>query len=102
MQFMSRLIFVFSFYLPVAAVYAMSDRNMPSCIYSLNKIYFYACCFVSAGVFSVLIYSLVKLRKYKGTRAVHFHQHLAVEILWTTIPFLILVALVVPVAIVLL
>ncbi len=70
-------------------------------IWRLHMAGFYVCCAIGALVFSVLIYSLIKFRKSKGAKAVHFHEHLGVEILWTVIPFLILVALAVPATIVL-
>jgi cytochrome c oxidase subunit 2 len=71
-------------------------------IYDLHMAGFYVCCGIGVIVFSILIYSLVKFRKSKGAQAVHFHEHLGIEILWTTIPFLILVALAIPATIVLL
>lgn len=70
-------------------------------IYNLHMACFYVCCVIGAIVFSVLIYSLVKYRKSKGAKAAHFHEHLGIEIIWTVIPFLILVALAIPATIVL-
>jgi cytochrome c oxidase subunit 2 len=70
-------------------------------IYNLHMAAFWVCCFIGAIVFGVMIYSLIKFRKSKGAVAAHFHEHLGVEIIWTTIPFLILVALAVPATIVL-
>lgn len=70
-------------------------------IYNLHMAGFYVCCGIGVIVFSVLIYSLIKFRKSKGAKAAHFHEHLGLEILWTTIPFLILVALAIPATIVL-
>jgi len=70
-------------------------------IWRLHMAAFYVCCVIGLVVFSVLLYSLVRFRKSKGAEAVHFHEHLGIEILWTTIPFLILVALAVPATIVL-
>ncbi|HSW92722.1 MAG TPA: cytochrome c oxidase subunit II [Gammaproteobacteria bacterium] len=70
-------------------------------IYQLHMAAFYVCCVIAVLVFGVLIYSLIKFRKSKGAVSAHFHEHLGIEILWTTIPFLILVALAVPATIVL-
>lgn len=70
-------------------------------IYYLHMAAIYVCCGIGAIVFTVLVYSLIKFRKSKGAKAAHFHEHLGLEILWTTIPFLILVALAVPATIVL-
>lgn len=88
--------------------YATPGINMPVGvsplsreIYYLHMAGFWICCFIGVIVFGVLIYSLIKFRKSKGAKAAHFHEHLGIEILWTTIPFLILVALAVPATIVL-
>ncbi len=70
-------------------------------IYNLHMAAFYICCVIGFLVFGVLIYSLIKFRKSKGAVSAHFHEHIGIEILWTTIPFLILVALAVPATIVL-
>lgn len=70
-------------------------------IYRLHMAAFYMCCVIGVIVFGVLIYSLFKFRKSKGAEAAHFHEHLWVEITWTVIPFLILVALAIPATIVL-
>lgn len=70
-------------------------------IYDLHMAGYYVCVGIGVIVFGVLIYSLIKFRKSKGAKAAHFHEHLGVEILWTTIPFLILVALAIPATIVL-
>jgi len=104
--FAQLVLFFTSFF--AEATYA-SSINMPYGvsplsheIYDLHMAGFYVCCVIAVIVFSVLIYSLIKFRKSKGAKAVHFHEHLGVEIIWTTIPFLILVALAVPATIVLL
>ncbi len=70
-------------------------------IYNLHMAAFYVCCGIGVLVFGVLLYSLIVFRKSKGAVSAHFHQHLGIEILWTTIPFIILVALAVPATIVL-
>lgn len=65
-------------------------------IYDLHMAAFYICCVIAAIVFTVITYSLIKYRKSKGAEAAHFHEHLLVEIIWTAIPFLILVGLAIP------
>lgn len=47
-------------------------------------------------VFGVLIYSLFKYRHSKGAQPAHFHENVHVEIIWTVIPFIILVLLAIP------
>ncbi len=100
-------LFVLTSFFAIAAL-ATPGINMPvgvtpvsQEIYRLHMAAFYVCCVIGAGVFGVLIYSLIAFRKSKGAKAVHFHEHLGLEIVWTTIPFLILVALAIPATIVL-
>lgn len=108
MQCISRLILFFSTVFFALTAHATPGINMPEGvtpiaqeIYYLHMAGFYVCCVIGLIVFSVLIYSLIKFRKSKGAEAAHFHEHLGIEITWTTIPFLILVALAVPATIVL-
>lgn len=108
MHHISRFILLFIMYFFTTVAHAAYQLNLPQGvspisreIYYLHMAAFYVCCVIGIAVFSVLIYSLIKFRKSKGAQAAHFHEHLGVEILWTTIPFLILVALAVPATIVL-
>jgi cytochrome c oxidase subunit 2 len=103
-----RLTLFFSLCLVAATANATPGINMPygvspisQEIYKLHMAAFWVCCGIGAIVFGVLIYSLIAFRKSKGAVSAHFHEHLWVEIAWTTIPFLILVALAVPATIVL-
>ena len=43
-----------------------------------------------------MIYSIIKHRKSKGAKAAQFHESTTVEVIWTVIPFAILVAIAVP------
>lgn len=70
-------------------------------IYNLHMAAFYISCVIAAAVFSVIIYSLIKFRKANGAQAAHFHENITVEIIWTIIPFLILVGLAIPATLVL-
>ncbi len=47
-------------------------------------------------VFAVLIFALVKNRQSTGSHVVHFHSNLGLELIWTTLPFLIVVGLAAP------
>ena len=49
------------------------------------------------GVFSFMFWSIYAHRKSKGHKAEQFHENVTVEILWTVIPAIILIAIVVPV-----
>lgn len=66
-------------------------------IYDLHMFAFYICCAIGVVVFGALIYFLIKYRRSKGAKpAADIHEHLGIEILWTVIPFIILVVLAIP------
>jgi cytochrome c oxidase subunit 2 len=65
-------------------------------VYDLHMLIFKICVVICVGVFAVLIYSIFKHRKSKGAKAASFHESTTVEIIWTTIPFLILVGMAIP------
>jgi len=52
---------------------------------------------IFVGVFGFMFYSIYAHRKSKGHKAAQFHENVTIEILWTVIPAIILVAIVVPV-----
>jgi cytochrome c oxidase subunit 2 len=70
-------------------------------IYDLHMAAFWICVVIGTITFGFLFYSLIKFRKSTGARAAHFHEHLGIEILWTVVPTLILIALAIPATIVL-
>ena len=51
------------------------------------------CVVIFVGVFGVMFYSILKHRKSKGHKAANFHESVAVEIAWTIVPFVIVVAM---------
>jgi cytochrome c oxidase subunit 2 len=65
-------------------------------VYDLHMLIFKICVVICVGVFAVLIYSIIKHRKSRGAKPASFHESTTVEIIWTTIPFLILVGMAVP------
>jgi len=69
-------------------------------IYDLHMTIFWICVAIGIGVFSVLIYTMIKHRKSKGSRPADFHSSFKIEVLWAVIPFLILVAMAIPATIV--
>jgi len=44
-------------------------------------------------VFGVMFYSILKHRKSLGAKPAHFHESVAVEIAWTVVPFIIVIAM---------
>ncbi|MFA0570144.1 cytochrome c oxidase subunit II [Vibrio gallaecicus] len=86
-----------------SAVWAESDYNMTQGVteisgkvYDLHMLIFYICCAIALIVFGVMFYSIIHHRKSKGAVAAHFHESTKVEIIWTIIPILILIAMAIP------
>ena len=65
-------------------------------VYDLHMLIFWICVVACVLVFAVLIYSIFTHRKSKVAEPADFHESTTVEIIWTTIPFLVLVAMAVP------
>ncbi|WP_281269759.1 cytochrome c oxidase subunit II [Marinospirillum perlucidum] len=91
--------------LPVAGsqVNTSSGWNMPpgvtgisQNIFSLHMIIFWICVVIALVVFGVIFWSLFAYRKSKGAKAAHFHENTLVEVIWTALPLIILVAMAVP------
>ena len=64
--------------------------------YDLHMLVLWLVVIVGVGVFGVMIYSIINHRKSKGAQAAQFHESTTVEVIWTIIPFAILVAIAVP------
>jgi cytochrome c oxidase subunit 2 len=54
------------------------------------------CIVIFILVFSVMFYSIWKHRKSKGHKPANFHESVTVEIIWTIIPFLIVIGMALP------
>ena len=54
------------------------------------------CTVIFIGVFGVMFYSIWKHRKSKGAKAANFHESVTVEVVWTVIPFIIVVLIALP------
>ncbi|OYV56026.1 MAG: cytochrome c oxidase subunit II [Legionella sp. 21-45-4] len=65
-------------------------------MYQLHMIAMWVCAGIGLVVFGVMFYSLLYHRKSKGHKPATFHHNQYVEIIWTIIPFVILVGLAVP------
>ena len=79
--------------------------NMPTGVTELSKethdlhmLIFWVCVWIGVAVFGVMIYSIFAHRKSKGVKAEQFSHSTLVEIVWTAVPVLILLALAVPTA----
>ncbi len=65
-------------------------------IFHLQNLIFGVCVAIFVVVFGIMFYSIFAHRKSKGHKPATFHQSTTIEIIWTAIPFLILVAMAVP------
>ena len=65
-------------------------------VYDLHMLVLYICTAIGVVVFGAMFWSMVFHRKSKGAKAADFHESTKVEILWTAIPIVILIAMAVP------
>lgn len=65
-------------------------------IYSIHNMMLYICLAIFIAVFGVMFYSILKHRKSLGHKAATFHESTTVEILWTIVPFLIVIGMALP------
>jgi cytochrome c oxidase subunit 2 len=86
-----------------ALAHAARDYNLQTPVtaiarqqYDLHMFIFWICAVIFVGVFGVMFYSLYKHRKSVGHQAEQFHENTVVEIVWTVIPFLILLFMAYP------
>jgi len=62
-------------------------------IYDLHLVMMWIIVAIFVGVFGVMFYSIYAHRKSVGHKAEHFHENTTVEIIWTIIPFVILIVM---------
>ena len=105
MSLISRWLLVISATLLCVPAMAQSNINMPVGVtpisrevYGLHMMIFWICCIIGAAVFAVMFYSIFKHRKSKGAKAADFHESTTVEIIWTAVPLVILIAMAIPAA----
>ncbi|MEM5434757.1 cytochrome c oxidase subunit II [Paraburkholderia diazotrophica] len=65
-------------------------------LYSLHTLMLILCTIIFVGVFGVMFYSIFAHRKSKGHKAANFHESTTVEIIWTIVPFIIVVLMALP------
>jgi cytochrome c oxidase subunit 2 len=62
-------------------------------MFDLHSYIFWVCAVIFVLVFGVMFYSIFKHRKSVGHKAAQFHENTTVEVVWTVIPILILLAM---------
>jgi len=65
-------------------------------IYDLHMLIFWICVAIGFVVFSIMFYSIYHHRKSRGAVAAQFHESAVVEIIWSVIPFAILIGMAIP------
>jgi cytochrome c oxidase subunit II len=86
-----------------AGLHAAWEVNMPRGVtqmsrdtYDLHMTIFWWVVAIGVVVFSVMLWSIINHRKSKGAVPATFHESTKVEIVWTLIPFLILIMMAIP------
>ena len=76
--------------LPVGVTRISSD------IYDLHTLVLMICLVIFVVVFGVMFYAIIKHRKSVGHKAETWHENTTVEIIWTIVPFVIVIAMALP------
>ncbi|MCX7266589.1 MAG: cytochrome c oxidase subunit II [Limnohabitans sp.] len=76
--------------LPLAATKIAEEQNW------LHSMMMILCTVIFVAVFSVMFYSIWKHRKSVGHKPANFHESVTVEIIWTIVPFIIVILMVLP------
>ncbi len=89
--------------LPGFANAAWDQLNLPrgvtpysNIVYDLHMLILWVCVAIGIVVFGAIFYSIFKFRKSQGAVAAQWHESTTVEVLWTVVPFVILIAMAVP------
>lgn len=67
-------------------------------VYDLHMMVLYICAVIGVGVFGVMFISILKHRKSLGVKPATFSHSTVAEIIWTVIPFFILIGMAIPAA----
>ena len=67
-------------------------------IFDLHTLVLWICVAIFTGVFGAMLFAVIYHRKSVGHKTTHFHENTVVEVIWTIVPFFILVALAWPAA----
>ncbi len=67
-------------------------------VFDLHMTIFWVCVWIGVVVFGVMFYSVFAHRKSRHPKPADFHESTLVEIIWTVLPFIILVVMAIPAA----
>ena len=76
--------------LPAAATRIAAEQSW------LHWMMLIACLVIFIAVFAVMFYSIWKHRKSKGAKPASFHESVTVEVVWTLVPFVIVILMALP------
>lgn len=86
-----------------AGLQAAWDLNMPRGVteisratYDLHMVIIWWCVAIGVVVYGVIAWTLIFHRKSRGVKPAKFHESVKLEIVWTLIPFIILIFMAVP------
>ncbi len=65
-------------------------------VYDLHMLILWVCVAIGVVVFGAMIYSMIYHRKSKGAVAAQFHESMTAEVVWTILPFIILIVMAIP------
>ena len=92
--------FLSLFAMNASAEYALNLKTpateIASQIYDLHMLILWVCVAIFIVVFGLMFYSILKHRKSVGHKAAQFHENHWLEVVWTIIPVIILVAMAYP------
>ena len=67
-------------------------------VYDMHMMVLYICAVIGVLVFGAMFISILKHRKSRGVQAATFTHSMTAEVIWTVIPFVILIAMAIPAA----
>jgi cytochrome c oxidase subunit II len=70
--------------------------TLSSEIYDLHMLIFWICVVIAVVVFGAMIISIILHRKSRGVEPATWHHNTTAEIIWTAIPFMILIGMAIP------
>ena len=105
MSVLLRTIWVFGLMIISTKLFAAGQLNMTPGVteisqevYRLHSLILWICVIIGVVVFGAMFWSMFKHRKSQGAEAANFHDNTTIEIVWTVVPFLILVGMAIPAA----
>lgn len=85
--------------MPTAAIQLNMTQGVTAIsqqVYQLHMTIFIICCLIALVVFGVMFWAIIHHRRSRGATPAHFHESTRIELLWTAIPVLILIAMAAP------